>query len=105
MGISIDQQVAQLAAEGHQEIAVIKLLTISSPQQLLTTAFNSSSPTAPQQQLLTISFPQQLPTAANPHQTNSFSPIAPQPSQQHLFNSSSLLQLSSNISQTTFPKQ
>ena len=25
MGISIDQQVAQLAAEGHQEIAVIKL--------------------------------------------------------------------------------
>ena len=25
MGISIDQQVAQLAAEGHQEIAVIQL--------------------------------------------------------------------------------
>ena len=25
MGISIDQQVAQLAAEGHQEIAVIRL--------------------------------------------------------------------------------
>ena len=25
MGISIDRQVAQLAAEGHQEIAVIKL--------------------------------------------------------------------------------
>ena len=25
MGISLDQQVAQLAAEGHQEIAVIKL--------------------------------------------------------------------------------
>ena len=51
MGISIDQQVAQLAAEGHQEIAVIQLPSQATrkrrkPSKRSTTSTNAVSQTA-----------------------------------------------------------
>jgi hypothetical protein len=50
MSISIDQQVAQLAAEGHQEIAVIKLPSQATrkrrkPSKRRTTSTNAVSQT------------------------------------------------------------
>ena len=51
MKISLDQQVAQLAAEGHQEIAVIKLPSQATrkrrkPSKRRTTSTNAVSQTA-----------------------------------------------------------